>query len=387
VTVNANSPNINAAIVKNFTAIKSRIAESDAALYEDQILAELAQQLGDMDAYEAEVGLAFRIDALCRRFAPLPPPTLPVLPPLPTVRRWAHERKGDREFIDLSCINNGADCWLIVDADFYDRVLAGGETCLKIEDGDILTEDGRRLANIVATPTEEFYSVQQRVKQPSVFDFRRENLLVTYTKEQREGIRRRAAEERRDLVGSVGARNGADTEWSDEDVAEHLLNNKGRLVTTATGRLIPVDDYRPRMFQVGGHRVNQAFEINDAPDTQSPTYWEPAQPVKPKGSRPDGMTDEMSELIQQAVTNPKRTTTGAECRTRVAVGRVGAPADSRPIEADCQPLLIPDSVARVPMRKTKPKPLTGTNGLSRAGTVERSAPPWTEKWTEGICTD
>jgi hypothetical protein len=71
--LNANS--LHPAILKNFEAIKQRIADAGASLFEDSVLQELAADLNrlGLDEHEAETDdprfcLGFRVDTLCRKY-------------------------------------------------------------------------------------------------------------------------------------------------------------------------------------------------------------------------------------------------------------------------------------------------------------------------------
>ena len=252
-----------------------------------------------------------------------------------SIQRWNHERRGDSEFIDLTLINQGREFIIAVDATFYDRRMAGGRMEIYVKDGDVFYGDGQRLANIVASEiVPEFYSATAK-RSGSLLDFRRASLLIKFTVEQREHCQRLEEENRRNLVGAKGRHT-----LTDKDVEQHLMATEGG-VREINGHRVPYDSYKPRMLQIGGKRVDQAFDINEAPADLLP-----AKSVRPKGAAPNH----------------------------------GVYADSLPIEADVQK--VPTVKLEPPKRRCKPQPLIGANGITRAGDIERTTPPWASQWIE-----
>ncbi len=232
---------INPALEKNFTAIKARIAETDAAFCEDIVLDELARELSGMDEFTASAGLWSRLDRLCREIAP-PPPELPT----PRKERPHWVRKG----LAVETFVTGHR--LTVNADFYDAELADGEIELTVYDGAVCAT-GKTwlcadLANLVvkAYDGDDCLTVRQIRKPRDGFDLRRENLTVVYIEEQR--ARRR---------------------WLEKEAERNFQKPN-------------------RMFQLNGKMLIPSDNIENMQDAASTTADLTAKPVRPKASAPDG---------------------------------------------------------------------------------------------------
>jgi hypothetical protein len=142
------------------------------------------------------------------------------------------------------------------------------------------------------------------------------------------------------------------------------MNTKGDVIGYR-----PVDDYRPVPLQVGGKVVHQGLGLENKSD--EPVF---ATPVSPQGAAPDGAKGDLIEQVEQMIVD------GTDPHVLVHDAVPQEKRDELPIDVD---VLLPLCVERRMMplyRRTKPASLEGKNGLTRSGTLERTSPPWAEKW-------
>jgi hypothetical protein len=358
---------VNPAITRNLPEVEAKIASLVGPENVQAILDRLACDLESVDEFEAELSLSLRVDTLCKQYKPSEfNEARQRWNSLftKTVHRWAHERHGRSEVIDLTPVA-GEQLWLVVDADFYDSRMAQSRMALYVRDGDVFVQDGRRLANLIAEEVESFYSVTVRPK-PGILDLRRANLLVKKSAEQKKHEEWLAAEARRNLAGAVGKKSG---QLSEDECTAALLQTTGE-VKELNGHRCPVDSYKPRMFQANGKKCHQVFKVDEV--TKDDTN---AKPVRPTGACPDGDRTDFTVLehVQAAIAEPHITNSGAEIRTHVHVGRQGMRADRLSACEDVQK--VPD-VNISPRTKIKPRSVLGANGISRTGGLPRTIPPW-----------
>lgn len=266
------------------------------------------------------------------------------------IHRWYHQRVRDMVRVNLTPVNSGQKLWLWVDESFYRRKLR--HMILYTSGGDIFTyPHDQRLAHLIANDAGvfDFYSIHKKRSELGIVDLRAGNLKANYTDEEKVHQQELAANYTRELIGAgVG-------ELTDEQVGDAIMSTAvdGRM-TTVHGHRMPTDGYRPRMFQIkDGEIVHQLFEdAGDSPSRSKPSKsWDIDEPVP---YAPRGGTAEVSISVSKDV--------GVES-----------------IEDDVQRLM---DVNLNPKTKTRPKKVTGSNGIVRSGELERGVPPWAEHWED-----
>lgn len=332
---------IHPVLARHYTECKDRIQRAGTLLSVSRILYELNEELQGIPEFDAELGLTLRLDAICTQH-------------LRHQHHWRHWTVDDTEHIDLSCLLGGKTLELIVTVSFYDRRMADGRMVLKIRKDEVLVHPtNQSLACFVA---EEFGDYRDVVikRRDGIIDLTPRGIIIRRTEEQRSLRQWREEQNKRNLVGSIGVNVG---KFSDKEVTDQLFATVGKVIEV-NGHLCPVDSFKERVQQIGNQKIFQKHDMDNAT-----VDYLPAKPSHPEGQGPDGNNSEdFLEEIASAGESNYSAYTGRDLKLKV---RTEPKPDKKSPGDDVLNVKFPALPKGWLFKKTKPKPLTGTNGIER----------------------